>query len=294
MSNFLFKNKRGFSGITHCLIALVIFELIWLLPFFNILTQGVKDSSTIFIIIYWGCLIGAALLPDLDGNVSSAGYALGLLGGIMHIFLVSTSSLVYNLIRTGKDKTNSQHRMFWHAPISSVILFAYGFFCYNSIKDHGTIVEVLKQGFSSEIFNYIFLEILIISSFYLMLTKLYYNIGKIRPLKKLTRFLQPLTIFIFAAYVIFKGTPLFILKVFSAVCLGWLFHIIGDLFSLGSVPLFFPIKVKGVFWYKPWFPFQIETNGTLNKILDIILTIVSVVLMLIIWKGKDFIISLVI
>lgn len=285
--------KKGFSGITHCLISLLIFEIIWLIPLFSFLVQPIKDAKIWIKIFYWGIVIGAALLPDLDNNISSAGYTLGIIGKLFHTFMVSSSSLIYTLIRTKKDQTKTQHRMFWHTPLSCGLLYLYCWYVCKKLPDQ-TILELIKSKTLPPfgvMVNMIFLYVIVSCSFILFLSKLGYNLSKF--IKNGARIVTKIISTGFFIYLIFAGHKNFMLQMCQAVCLGTLFHNIGDLFSKGSIPLIFPIPIKGQFWFKPRFPFQIETNGAANRILDIILWIVDITLgVMIIW-GKDVILNLI-
>lgn len=298
------KKKRGFAGITHVLISFVTFEILWLLPVFGFITNTIKASTMIFIVSYWFCVAGAALLPDLDGNESSAGYTLGFLGKLLHIFMVATSSLVYSILHTKKDaakqkqrldKSNMQHRMFWHTPLSVALLFFYCYFCYKSVIDQGTLWDMLKaKNFNPQkIFSFVFINMMVVMSFMLASSKLFYNIGRVL-FKKAMKYIDMVLVIAFAVFIFFKGTPEYVFQLCTGVALGVLFHIIpGDICSKGSVPLFFPVPIKKQFWFKPKLPFQLETNGTANRILDLVLFIVSIVLMIIIVKGKDVFLNLI-
>jgi hypothetical protein len=67
-----------------------------------------------------------------------------------------------------------------------------------------------------------------------------------------------------------------------AISLGYLFHIVGDVLTKGSSPIYFPIPTptktgKGIkfkFWCKPYIlggKFNITTGGAVNIILNFLL-----------------------
>ena len=75
----------------------------------------------------------------------------------------------------------------------------------------------------------------------------------------------------------------------TAIVLGYLFHILGDILSKGSAPLFFPIPTpvktsKGLkfrFWWKPYLfdgKFNITTGGAVNVILNFVLIGIDIAL----------------
>ena len=235
-----------------------------------------------------GCFIGSALLPDLDGKVSTAGYQLGVFGSTIRVFMVSFSSLIYSLVKTKKDDTNTFHRMFFHTPFSVILIYLYCYICTKNL-DNKTMWGLIRNG---EILNinfifYIFLIFIIISSFYLFINKLCYHVSFIIP-RKVLEVIKSIIFIFFIFYTVVKASPQHLFTLSGAVCLGWLSHIIADFFSKGSVPIFFPIPVKKRFWYKPMFPFQVETGGFVNKTIDLALFVISVLLIIFILGGEMF------
>lgn len=277
MKKFLIKKIKGFSGITHMLIATLLFQIIWLLPIFSQYTEGIKEKGIIAILLFWGIVIGSSIIPDLDNEVSTAKYQLGFLGQIISMFMVMISSIVTSITRMKNDHFKSQHRLFWHAPTVYIISFILIMFLHPSVDI--TLFSAIKNGFKdiniSEFSVTIIFFILTISSFYLFMNSLCYNAGRFF-LKKFFSTLKSVVSIAAFLFLFFKA-PISYLKLMSyGVCVGSLFHNIGDLFSLGSIPIFFPIPIKKQMWYRPHLPFQLETGGVRNKVLDFVLFIIMV------------------
>lgn len=96
--------------------------------------------------------------------------------------------------------------------------------------------------------------ILTISAFYLFMNSVCYNAGKLFA-RKFFSILKSVVTGAAFAFLLFSAPISYLKFMVYGVCLGSIFHNIGDLFSLGSIPIFFPISVKGQMWYRPHLPF---------------------------------------
>lgn len=281
LNKIMFKEMKGFSGVTHMLIATFLFQLIWILPIFSMYISQVKAKDTVTIILFWGILIGASLLPDLDNNVSTAKYQLGIIGRILSMFMVMVSSMVYSIFHTKNDKCKSQHRMLWHTLFIYMAELVIIYF-FHPTNDY-TILEIVKSKMSimnnSAALIAILFFFLSCCSIYLFINFICYYGGKIISWKvfNVIKIVLSLACFVFLGSRVSLGYLKFISY---AVCIGSMFHNIGDLFSLGSVPVFFPVPIKKQLWLKPKLPFQLETGGVANRVLNFVLLIVVVTLFL--------------
>lgn len=118
--------------------------------FLNDLISPIKDYNFLGVMIFWNVVLGASLIPDLDNQDSTAGYQLGILGKIITMFAVMTSGVIYGISRTGKDTCKSQHRMFWHTPLSVIISIILALFF--TPKSDVTIFEYIRAVYESKSF----------------------------------------------------------------------------------------------------------------------------------------------
>lgn len=288
-NRFFTREVKGFAGITHMLIATVLFQIIWILPIFSSQTSMIKEKGIVAVVLFWGIVLGASLMPDLDNTQSTAGYQLGLLGKVMSMFMMMTSGMIYSLFRTKKDHCKSQHRMFWHTPFICIIGFVIVIFF--TPKSDSTVFGCVQDIVSNKSFKIdgmnfsgfsviLLLFILCVASFHLFLNTVCYKLGKIfaRDFFSIAKMVLTIACAVYLGFTM----PIEYIKFMSyGVCIGNLFHNIGDLFSLGSIPLLFPIPIKGEIWHKPYFPFQLETGGMANQILNFALGIIIIILFLV-------------
>ena len=284
--NILLKSKQqGFSGLTHMLIAALMFCLMFIAPL-KICKNYVHliSQNKMFLFVVFFITIGSALLPDLDNpDGSTAGFQLSLVGKVLTTGMVSLSFVAYSLIHTGKDKKPiSMHRMLFHAPVVPLIIGICFWFLIpaSNIKfidsfriamAHKTIPNFLIDNiapFICIVFTFIS-SWLAASCILYRLMKLFHN----------QRFSHILYIIIGLVCTFFAGNLSYTELRFIGltIALGFFYHIFGDLFSQGSIPILFPIPIMGKFWWKPVFPGQIYTAGIVNKILNIVLIVTDLV-----------------
>lgn len=277
--NFLNEEHDGFQGLTHWLISVLFFLLMWLIPwsFGNNFIASIRDSVGFTFLIFF-VIGGGSLLPDLDsstlqGGGSTAIYQLGILGEALSIAMITISGVIYSICHTRyDDKPKSQHRMLFHAPIIAILIYLFVLFSIPntnqrvldniSVQNVGILILVFFAGVS----------------IYLGSNMLIYKLLKLIGRQYQTQFicLGIMTISVF--YMV--TMPYSRLKlVGTALALGYLFHIIADVFTKGSAPLFFPIPVpnkKGHlrFWWHPYLissKFTITTGSIVNIILNFVL-----------------------
>lgn len=278
----LLSKHLGFAGVTHWLIAILFFFLLWLIPT-DISQQyisSISDKGYLFLFIIFLCIGGASLLPDLDSSPlqeggSTAVYQLGVLGYLLSILFITISGVFYSVLHTKYDqKPKSQHRMLFHSPIVPIALFIYIHFFFTTSQN--SISDMLKA--NELIYPCLMILFLSAISIYLGSSMLFYRIFKILKKQKYNQFTCLGMMILGTIYI--ATMPIEYIKLIGvSIALGYLFHIIGDMFSKGSSPLFFPIpvpakltKIKQLqFWKKPFVPFAIETGGIANTILTFIL-----------------------
>lgn len=276
MKNVFYDKHSGFQGLTHWLISVLFFFIMWLLPW-SISSNYIDSikSNILFGIIIFFVIGGASLLPDLDssplqGGGSTAIYQLGFLGDILSMLCITISGIFYSILHTKyDDKPKSQHRMLFHAPIIPILIFTYvEFFMPNG-------VEKLWGNFNLNNIPVIILIFFSGVSIYLGSNMLMYRLLKLIGKQRSTQFI---CLFIMVLSVIYMlNMPFDKLKLVGVgLSLGYLFHIIADIITKGSAPLFFPIPMpnrKGHirFWWKPYIissKFAITTGGVINVILN--------------------------
>lgn len=278
----LIEEHAGFSGLTHWLIATLLFLLMWLAPiafsksYISAITQNWVFAFNIFLIIG-----GSALLADFDSSPLQQGgsfaiYQLGIFGQAISLVSITISSVVWNVVHTRYDeKPPSQHRMLFHTPFIAVCIFLMNWFSYPSSSK-----TAASFGFKSVPTSVYAIIILGAISVYLGASIFFYKVLSLFRKQKHTQ----IFCLLFMCFSIWSmwTMPLKSLKLIgTAISLGYLFHIIGDVPTKGSAPLFFPIPTpvktsKGIrfrFWWKPNIlgKFSITTGGAVNIILNFVL-----------------------
>ena len=283
------KKLKGFSGTTHILIAILFLFLMLLIP--TPFTEGYLNKITndyAYFLIVFTVIAGASLLPDLDNDVSTAGYRLGIFGKLVTIMMKITSSVMFNFTRMKNDKEpKTQHRMLWHSVFISIMIMLYMWFGVPDSDDNflSLFLENYNNG-SEELVNWLvdnsslFVAVLVsIISVQLGFNGLTWRIFKIVPNQFVKRF-GPIFAQLIMIYCVISMSMTDLKYITLSVGIGYLFHNLGDLFSLGSIPIIWPIPAfwLGKWWWKPHLPFQINTGGLGNKILDIVLLICDLIL----------------
>lgn len=276
ISRYLNKEVKGFTGITHALmsVALLLVVFIFLKGDAKDILLGDLQITIIAIII----AAGAALLPDLDNDESTAGYQLGFIGTFIGIFMKTTAMMIYNLHHTKKDRPpKSAHRLFWHTPFASALIFFAFWFFMPTGNESGW--DFFKKGFDGNILEFLIenttfligLFTIFISAMLGSDTALYwlFKLIKIRSFfKTLINSLLPIAVLILVILM-----PLDNIRMLTLVAaLGYFFHILGDLLTQGSVAIVWPIPIKGQAWHQPWIlgPLQIYTGGVVNTMMNFV------------------------
>ena len=288
MRKFVKKsNVYGWMGKTHALLSVMLLCICLLVPI-NIFEETIwllKDNI-LFFIVGLTCLVGGALLPDLDNCSSSAGSTLGFMGSIITIFMQSTSSIIWTLMHTRRERMPmTPHRYFWHTLVASggiICLFWFGI-----PTGESTILAGIKEE-TLQIFlqNNIALLFFIIILFMAVLCgsdMILYRIIKWFKLPKLLSYILPVLVLIYTFTLDY--THLRILGI--CIGLGYLFHCLEDFFADSGVPLLWPIPITGHMWFRCKFPITCTTGGLINTILDIVVLAIDISLIALVFlKGR--------
>lgn len=271
----LLEEHAGFQGITHWLLSIFFFFMMWLIPWsFSYNYISAISSNTIFGILIFFVIGGSALLPDLDssplqGGGSTAIYQLGALGHVLSLLCITVSGVIYSIVHTKYDeKPKSQHRMLFHAPSIPITLYFYVNFIMPN--NHIQLIHNIDLKNIGIIMIIIFAGISIYLGSNMLLYKLLNLVNKQRYTQFICLFIMVSSIF----YMFFMSYSSLKL-IGTAISLGYLFHIIEDLATEGSSPIFFPLPIPNMkgkirFWWKPRImgPFAITTGGVVNIILN--------------------------
>lgn len=281
----IWKCKHGgFSGITHWLFAILLFFILWTLPyeFPRQYVQSINTSIPFAIMIFF-IMGGSALAPDLDSSPlqeggSTAVYQLGALGYGLSIICITLSGVIHSIFHTKyDDRPESQHRMFFHTLIVPIALYLYG--RWNIPKTTDTLMD--HWGWDSlPIILVVFLAAI---SVYLGSTMLIYKVLKLINKQKYTQWIC-LAIMAISVYFILNMEYYRLNIISTTIALGYASHVITDLFSQGSAPIFFPIPTfkskKMVLWRKPYLlgnsSLAIRTGGLINIVLNFALMGINV------------------
>ena len=286
----ILKQKvKAFSGITHVLLAVLLFLLLMMfpIPFLNEYVARLKSNIPLLFVSFI-VLSGASLLPDLDNDVSTAGFQLGFIGSIMTTFMKSIAQMIYSLYNLKGDRPpKSMHRLFWHTPFVGILMIVFFWFKLptgNLVFGEALVAAYKNKSLISFILANLSGFILILLAFisgHLGSNILLYWPLKLLPVgyrvKRIIEYLVPGFIF----FYLFKATYTDLKFIGLSISLGYLFHIVGDAITKGSVPVIWPIPWKKQAWAKPRIlgPFQIETGGLVNMILNFVFLILNVILM---------------
>lgn len=294
MNKVLNRKVKGFSGVTHLLLALTLFFLLFLIPIGSLVDfVGLAKSDIKYFLVVMIIIGGASLLPDLDNDESTAGYQLGFIGVVIKTVMKTIAYIIYSFYHLKNDREpKSMHRLFWHTPFVAFLIILYFMFLFPTGKE--SFVDMITKLFEDKdislfLINNTSVFILIVVSYACTLlgsnVLLYWPL-KLLPIsykiKSLINNIVPIVVMVVVCMM-----PLDQLRFIGlSIGLGYLFHILGDLISQGSVPVHWPIPYKGKAWNTPWIlgPFQIKTGGIVNTILNFVLIGVNVVLLITIFS----------
>lgn len=285
LREYLSLERKGFSGINHVLIAIMLFLLLLIIPVepFTSFLEGML-SNPIFGIMAFLVICGGALLPDMDNLKSDGGsaatWSLGMIGSIISSLMVTISSVITSIFHGKKDvRPNTQHRFFWHTLFVPIVMFILMRWL---LPDSSAIVIDKILAYKAEFPTGDIITLLLIG--------ICVYTGSILLLKKFSKFsifirIKP-SVIASSLMVLSIGVSLFIcteyqLKLFAyCVALGYLFHLIGDLFADGGIPALFPISgLWGKFFMRvKLIPLTVKTGSTLESLLKVVFLVIDIIL----------------
>lgn len=277
---------KGFMGKSHALMSIMFLCICLLIPIdvFKDTLWLLKDNI-LFFIVGVIVLVGGALLPDLDNCASSAGSTLGFMGSIVTIFMQSTSSIIWTLVHTKRERMPmTPHRYFWHTLVASGgLICAFWFFMPSGETTiFGGIKEKTFGGFLQDNVFILFFIIILFMAVLCGSDMILYRFIKWFKLPKIISYILPVLVLIYSLTLDY--THLRILGL--CIGFGYLFHCLEDFFADGGVPLLWPIPLFGHCWHKCHFIVTCETGGLINTILDIIILAIDIILLSIVFvKG---------
>ena len=283
---YLELDRPGFSGVNHVLIAIMLFlilQLIRIEPFSSFI-RGFLGSPVTAIMSFL-VICGGALIPDLDNLKSDGGSAaswdLGVLGSIISSIMVTISSIMTSVFHGKKDvKPDTQHRFFWHTLIVPIIMFLLMFFF---LKDGDSRLIESFIPFSIDTFPTMEL-------FCLLMTGICVYVGSSLLLKKIKKIklfkfkpsIVSLSLAAVTMLICLFAMNLSEFKLISyCIALGYLFHLIGDMFADGGIPALFPFTgVVGKFFMRiKLLPVTVKTGSTLESLLKVVFAVIDVILL---------------
>lgn len=229
-------------------------------------------------------ICGGALLPDLDNLKADGGSAatwdLGIFGSIISSVMVTISSIVTSIFHGKHDVVPyTQHRFFWHTlfiPLVSFLLMCF------FIPDTDTKVIDLFINFSIDNFpTAIIISLLLIGICVYIGSSLLLKKLKKMPFMRFSPFLISVVLMIISILVcLFVSTEHDVKLMTYCVSLGYLFHLIGDMFADGGIPALFPVSgIFGKFFMRvKIFPVTVKTGSTLESILKIVFLVIDLIL----------------
>ena len=277
-------------GKTHSLVSIMLLCICLVIPI-DLLqnTVWLLKENILFFIVGVIVLAGGALLPDLDNSQSSAGSTLGFMGSIVTIFMQSTSSIIWTLMHSKRDRPPmTPHRYFWHTLVASFSIIC--LFLFGLPNGNETILQAIRNdsliGFLT---NNIVIVVFIFMVFMAVLcgsNMVLSKIIKFFNLPKALNYICPVLVLIYIFTLNFSH-----LRVLGiCIGLGYLFHCIEDFFADSGVPLLWPIPIAGHMWFRCKFPITCQTGGIINTMIDFIVLAIDIILIvLIILKGTNII-----
>lgn len=284
---FLTKERCGFSGVAHVEIAIMLFFLLLMVPI-EPFSSFIKSflSTPYSAVMAFLIISGAALLPDADNlekdGGSTAVYSLGIVGVILSYVMVTISSVITGVCHGKKDVTPyTQHRFFWHTMFVPIVMFIMIYFlCPETGK---SLIDYFSDIKGNGIPFAVFIELFLIGISVYLGTAIFMRYLKKIPLLSFSPFL--ISIGLMAVSVLVGGVvanDIELKRLTYCVALGYTFHLIGDAFADGGIPMLFPISgLWGHFFMRvKLIPVTVTTGSMLENLLKIVFLAIDVVLAL--------------
>lgn len=285
IKSLLNSDRPGFSGTNHVLIAIMLFFILLIIPIepFSSFIKSFLVSPVTGVMCFL-VICGAALLPDMDNLKSDGGsvasWDLGALGSIISSIMVTISSVVTSIFHGKRDVVpNTQHRFFWHTLFVPVVMFI---LMKILVPSTDTRVFDLFVPFSIDTFpTAIFICLLLIGiSVYIGSSLLLKKLKKL-PFIRFSPSMLSLILMVASIIVcVFLSTDSQVKLMSYCVAIGYLFHLIGDLFADGGIPALFPITgIFGKFFMRiKLLPATVKTGSTLESLLKIVFIVIDILL----------------
>lgn len=295
VKKFMCRKVRGFSGITHVLISIFLLFMMLYLPIpFAINYKSLLLKGWQYTVVFFFVVVGASLLPDLDSSRSTARFQLGVFGGLIKTGMTASSFVVTSLTKTKNDWVpETQHRCLWHTPFISIVL---GITMWKFIPSENiTYLKLWQDAVEAGVARYIVINYIPVHfCMFFALSSIYLGIGIIthrlfKPLPKTLRIILPKVIIAATFGLLFMFSLSELRYVGVSIALGYLFHLMGDVFSKGSVPVIWPIPIairknRKWIWHFWWRPRgiifgRLETGGIANNIINFVFLSLDVFLL---------------
>lgn len=297
LSQYLNSDRDAFSGYNHVMIAIIIFLILLMIPvppFSDFIQSMVSNPVTgvmAFVII-----CGGALLPDMDNLKSEGGSAavwdLGIFGSIISSVMVTISSIITSIFHGKKDvNPETQHRFFWHTLLVPVGIFLLVYFFVPSSSTD--VIDLFKN---VDISNFptadLILMLFIATCVYVGAMMLFKKLRKLPFLNSIKASWVSLALMVTAIVICLFNTEANLKLHGYCIAMGYLFHLIGDLFADGGIPALFPITgIFGKFFMRIRLlprALTVTTGSTIESMLKIIFTCIALVLFYIVFLSKYF------
>jgi hypothetical protein len=240
-------------------------------------------------------ICGGALLPDMDNlkedGGSSATWDLGVFGSIVSSIMVTVSSIVTSIFRgRGDNKPDTQHRYFWHTLLVPVVMFLLVCFCVPG-GDTRVLDLVDPRDLSSFDTSVIVLLFFVFVSAYVGLCLLLRKANKL-PFVRVKASVVSLVLSVVIVAVLLFSDCNTLQVVGICLCLGYLFHLVGDLFADSGIPALFPFTgLLGKFWMRiSLLPraLTVSTGSSVESLLKVVFTIVALLLAVVVFAPGVF------
>lgn len=284
MNSYFKKERPGFSGLNHVLIAIGLFLILLLVPIepFSSFLQNMIAVPVMGVMCFL-TICGAALLPDIDNDKkdggSAASWDLGLLGTILSSIMITISSVTTSIFHGKKDmKPNTQHRFFWHTLLVPLTGFLLIYFFVPS----GTGMAISRfenVNIDTFPFSTVFVLFFVGISIYVGSMILLKKASKVLPIRVQASLISLVLMVLSMAVSLFVSSEYNLKMLGYCVCLGYLFHLIGDLFADSGIPLLFPLTgVFGKFWMRIHLlpkALTVKTGSTLESLLKVVFFVID-------------------
>lgn len=269
------SSDDAFMGRTHALSALAVILLIFsFLPSIYMRLSG-GDGGYAMLAMFCMVTAGGALLPDLDNTASTAKSSLGVFGTAISAFMRATSPPIQEMLSSKYDRKSTghddAHRGFYHTFLSGIIFGAlFGFLCspvisisMGPVTLDGRLISLL----------------LLFMSVDLALSAILGQVWRKR--KGLDALVSIIAAFAISWLIWHAmGDSGNFTMIGVGLGIGWIIHIIGDMFTVSGAPALFPLKIHGKYWYDIRF-MRIKAGGLMENMVFTPVFIIVIIICLV-------------